>query len=103
MKKILLILCLLCIPFLFTACDDGDDSGSSGGAVPVVSYTIFDGDEWATCYNATTSVIMNPYQTCTWNCATYNDSAPRYWKLTILWDEEEDSHSLESVESGICR
>lgn len=105
MKRFLSLLCCVGIIVFLSSCSDSDSGGSSGGSgdLPQVSYTIFQGDEWATCYNADDSVIMNPYQTCTWNCATYDDSKPAYWKLTILWDEATGDHTLEDVATGRCR
>ena len=102
MKKLLTILCLIGIVGILTACDNGD-SGGKGSTIPEVSYDLFDTSDWVTCYNTKNSVVTNPTQTCTWDCATYQGSRPQFWRLTFFWDEAADEYSLIDIDRGACR
>ncbi len=82
---------------MLTSCDNGDSGGTSGGGgdYPQVSF-VKEGsgdDEHVICYNANNNVITTQ-QVCTWNCATYNSTQPRFVQLTF--DE-----ALVCVELGI--
>jgi len=102
MKTIFSIFCMLSVLLLISACDNNDSGGSSTGSIPPVSWDLYTGNNSVTCYNADNSVITNPYQTCTWNCATLNDSAPRLYKVTFLWDEATDEYTVESIQQMAC-
>lgn len=104
MKKILSILCVLSIVALVSACDNGDDKGGTNGTtIPEVSWDLFEGNDWVTCYNANKSVVTNPYQTCEWFCGTLDGSSPGYYKVTFLYDEATDDYSVENIKRGTCR
>jgi len=111
MKKILSILCVLSIVALVSACDNGDDKGGTNGTtIPEVSWDLRTddvigviADDWVTCYNASKSVITNPYQTCEWNCGTLDGSPPRYYKVTFLIDEATDGFLIDNIRRGACR
>lgn len=94
MKTVLSMLCCFVMIGMLAGCDNGDDSGSSGGPGrwPTVSFTIDDNDN-VTCWNADTNVITTR-QTCVWNCAYYNIDKPRYVQL---WFDQ----GLVCVPSGI--
>ncbi len=86
MKSILSVLCLITIAAFITSCDNGSSGGTSGGRgdYPEVSFVKEgSGDNaHAICYNADNSVITT-HQTCTWNCATYHSTTPRFVQLTF--------------------
>ena len=113
MKTVLSVFCCLCVVVLFTACDNGDDGGSSGGPGrwPTVSFTVDDAGN-VTCLNADSNTITTR-QTCIWNCAFYHIDKPRY--VQLWFDEaavctptgeldEEDEPILEcNVETALVR
>ena len=104
MKKFLSLLCVLSIVALVSACDNGDDKGGTNGTtIPEVSWDLFETNDWVTCYNASKSVVTNPYQTCEWFCGTLDGSPPRYYKVTFLYDEATDDYSIDSISDGVCR
>jgi len=97
MKTILSVCCWIGIVVLLSACDNGDSGGSSGGRgdYPQVSF-VKEGsgdDVHAVCYNADNNVITT-VQVCTWNCATYHSTQPRFVQLTF-------DNALVCVETGI--
>ena len=104
MKKFLSLLCVLSIVALLSACDNGDDKGGTNGTtIPEVSWGLFDTNEWVQCYNASNSVITNPYQTCEWYCGTLDGSPPRYYKVTFLLDDATGDITIDSISDGVCR
>ena len=105
MKKFLSILCLLILVALLSACNNGDN-GSKGSTIPDVAWDLIDDlivDNYVTCYNASKSVVTNPFQTCEWNCASLDGSPPRYYKLTFLYDEATGDTTIENIQRGKCR
>ena len=82
---------------MFTSCDNGDSGGTSGGRgdYPQVSF-VKEGsgdDEHVKCFNTDNNVITTE-QVCTWNCATYNSSQPRFVQLTF-------DHALVCNQTGV--
>ncbi|PIE64597.1 MAG: hypothetical protein CSA26_07605 [Desulfobacterales bacterium] len=82
MKRVLTILGIVSVAFLFSACDNGGDDSPGGGVVRDVSFTV-SGDT-ATCFGANKSTITGDFQTCEWYCATFMEyKNPMYWVLTF--------------------
>ena len=94
MKKLLTILCLFSIVAILSACNNGD-SGGKGSTIPEVSYGF--NNNVVMCYNASSSVITEPTQTCTWNCATYQGSKPQSYIITF------ENGAVKSTHKGPCK
>lgn len=83
MKTVLSVFCWLGVLLMLASCDSGSSSSSGGrGDWPQVSFLKNEKGDVVFCYNADSNVITT-VQVCTWNCALYHSSQPRWVQLTF--------------------
>jgi hypothetical protein len=104
MKTVLSVVCSLGVLVMLAACDNGDSSSGDRGDFADVSFVkqTVNGEEIVTCYNADNNV-RTTNQVCTWNCAYYHSSEPRWVQLTFdealicnpTGEEDEDGNAVQ--------
>lgn len=89
MKTWICLLGVLGLTITLTACNSSSSKeGTGGGTIPPVTFEVQEGTDKVICFNADKNVNTGSFQTCEWNCGSYQLSPPANWVIQFDLDPQ---------------